>query len=189
VQDLGTGLQQLSAGNRRDLPPTIGPKARSAINRILGYLDQLESITYEASGVETIEIPSATITTEVGLPAGITSDVGEVDGVLDLISGRKGLAFWIQEHGTTNRIRCTIDANMVGVAANYIQQRVLVQGLVNYRPNGTAMSVFYVRSITPVQEATMELEELYGSLPDLTGGLSAEEYVRQLREEEIGEPG
>ena len=60
--------------------------------------------------------------------------------------------------------------------------RVVVEGLVRYRSDGSPVSISNVTSLKVKAPPVRPIHELRGSLPYMTQGMAAGEYIRRLRE-------
>ena len=119
----------------------------------------------------------------VAMPTGYR-EFSSIDGILDLISVRKRPHFSIKEHASSNIVRCVLPENMFEDAQDALRHRVVVEGLVKYRQDGTAVSISEVTKLWVRPPPEAEISELRGSLPGFTGDVPAGEYIRRLREGE-----
>lgn len=106
-----------------------------------------------------------------------------MEGVLDVIQVGGRYEFRLREHGTKRQIYCRYDRAMLDQVKAALEKRVIVEGVVRYSVDGAPIRVSEIRSIWIVPEPQRTLDELRGALPTLTRGLSADEYVRQMRED------
>lgn len=104
-----------------------------------------------------------------------------VDGKLDVISVRRQPYFVIDEHLSTNQVRCTFPDDWMPIVKDLLGHRVVAEGLVRYRPDGTISSLSEPISIQPVPEPRRTIAELRGTLPGISGNLSSVDYIRQIR--------
>jgi hypothetical protein len=58
--------------------------------------------------------------------------------------------------------------------------RIVAEGMVNYRDDGTPISITDVTRLM-AKGSGKPLDAFIGSAPDLTGGLSTEEFMSRLR--------
>ena len=107
-----------------------------------------------------------------------------VEGVLEMVSRRgKTVRAGLREHGTGAYVKCRLDADeWFGELRDRALwgKRVLVEGRVAYDEEGTPLSIVDVTSVTE-RESGPQISEYRGSVPDLTGGLSTEEFIAQVR--------
>lgn len=182
VQELRDGFQKAeeASGQPVEWPPTFGPTARKAVNKILGRLSDLDYIRLDVEGTDPLTIERAVIRKEVGRAAGY-AEITSIDGVLDLISVRGRPSFMIEEHGTGRRVRCVFPDEMMPSIKEALGNRAVVEGTVRFREDGSPVSITNITSLFIRPPAPRPIEELAGSLPNFTGGLSPEDYIRQMR--------
>jgi hypothetical protein len=191
VDEVRRGFENFEAtyGEPTSWPETFGPKAQKSIRSIVRRLKSLESITVITANKEPIILERSEVPAQVVM--GRTPsyrEVSSVDGRLDLISVRGAPHFSIQEHGTNTRIRCTFPEEMFDKVKAALGQRVVVEGTVRYSRDGTPKAIANVRTLWVRPEQYRPVVDLMGSLPDLTQGVNAGEYVRRIRQgDEDGE--
>ena len=111
----------------------------------------------------------------------ISTAWGSAEGRLDVISVRTRPYFVIFEHGNNNQIRCTFPDDWMNTVKDLLGSRVIIEGNLRYRPDGSVSALTQPTGIDLVPEPRMSLVELRGTLPGISGELSSAEYVRQLR--------
>lgn len=145
----------------------------------------LEAITIIADEASPLTLQRAPRVGQLATTARGYVEYGEVDGVLDLLSVRGAPFFGIREHHTGRPIRCNFPdsmfANVKAALAPSDPPRVVVEGLVSYRHDGTPVSVREIRHFFVRPREVRPLRALAGSLPDFTNGVDGGEYVRRLR--------
>lgn len=105
-----------------------------------------------------------------------------VDGELDVINVKGAPHFVIYEHGTGRRVRCDLPDDLLPRVKEALKSRVIVEGLVRYRQDGSPVSIREITDLQILPQPTYEIAALKGSLPEMTGGTPSGEYIRQLRE-------
>lgn len=160
------------------LPAVVNRQAARTVREILGYLKQIDTMTLFAGDAEPLHLHRRDKILGVEAPP-TYAEVSSLDGVLDLISVRRGAHFGIEEHGTKRKVRCYFDGDLLEEVKDALGKRVVVEGTVRFRRDGTPTSI-HVTSLfrRPIAESVRKLK---GSMPGFTGDLSAEEHVRQLR--------
>ena len=166
-------------------PETLGPKGQRAIRAILRLLDQVETITVKAEREQPVTLRRP----EEGLavierPQGYR-EFSEVEGTLDIISVRKHPRFSVKQRSGL-AVGCTFPAGMFERVKDSLGSTVVVEGLVRYRADGTPVSITDIISMRIKAPPEGSITELRGTLPNLTSGVPAGEYVRQIREEDDG---
>lgn len=92
----------------------------------------------------------------------------------------------LDESGTGQQVVCTFPDDWAPVVRDLLGHRVIVEGFVRYRADGTPKSLSEPISIQSVPEPKRSLLELRGALPGISGGLSSFDYVKQLRAGQSG---
>jgi hypothetical protein len=102
---------------------------------------------------------------------------GTVVGSLDTISVHSGLEFRVWDEDTKRPVRCYLHHKQKAQAMELLGARVLVTGIVKADRYGRPLSM-QVETFDSVSIATNlpTIEEMRGSVPDLTGGLSLKEF-------------
>ncbi len=186
VREVRAGFKSVldAEGHPVKWPATFGERAKRAVKKIIRQLERVNTITVAAHDAEPLTISRAVIRYEVGgrVPP-LYAEVSSLDGVLDLISVRGRPHFGLEEHVTGRRVRCSFPEAMFEEVKKALGSRVVVEGLVKYRHDGTPVSIGEVRSLW-VRPAVQPIAEIVGKFPDFTGGLPAGEYVRRMREDD-----
>ena len=165
-------------------PEPYGERAQKALKRIVRQLPKLDSITVEIEGGQPLLIREASLKEDFkGKDSGYT-EFTSIDGVLDLVSTRGRPHFSIEEHGSGQRIRCSIQDNIFDRAKNGLGKRVVMEGEVKFRSDGTPISAKNITDIFIREQPQKSIDDLIGSLPHMTGGVPAGAYIRQLRGDE-----
>jgi hypothetical protein len=167
---------------RQDAVKDIDPKTWRRLKTIITRLRRQASVTVEATGKDAVRIPKDEQPVVLASPEPTThTEFSEVDGELDIISVRGTPNFVLYEHGTDRRIRCVFGSNLMPAVKEALGKRVLVEGTVRYRRNGTPVRITDVTRFKILPEPSREMSDLMGKLPNFTQGVDAGEYVRRLR--------
>ncbi len=164
-------------------PQRFGEKAKASVRNILQHLAQIESLTVEATGRPALEIRRAKVEElfEARAPRRVFS---MVDGVLEMIGHRANqIKAGIREHFTGRYVRCILSADKWRdyLLENKLwDQRVVVEGRVAYDDEGHPLSIIDVTGID-LRPKGRPLRDLEGANPDITEGLSTEEYIARIR--------
>lgn len=107
-----------------------------------------------------------------------------VEGVLEMVSCRgKTVMARIREHGTGAYVKCCLAADEwfdeLRDRALW-GKRVLVEGRVAYDEEGKPLSIVDVTAVIE-RESGPRIRDFRGSVPNLTGGLSTEEFIARVR--------
>ena len=137
-------------------------------------------VTVSATNHEAIELkpePGA-------LPVRVSTESSAIDGMLQIINVHAFPHFVLYEHGTGRRIRCNLPDEHLKKVKDNLNERVVVEGMVRYREDGSAISVRDITDIRRVMPPEHEIEQLRGVIPGFTDGVPAGEFVRRLREDD-----
>ena len=184
VHDGFEGAMDAAQFNRRvEWPPEFGGTARRSAEQILRSLRHVESLTIETTGRPPLEIQEARIE-QLFTGQVVRRVYSSVEGVLEMVSRRgKTVRAGLREHGTGAYVKCRLDADEwfdeLRDGALW-GKRVLVEGRVAYDEEGTPLSIVDVTSVIE-RESGPRIRDFRGSVPDLTGGLSTEEFVARVR--------
>jgi hypothetical protein len=162
-------------------PETFGNQAQNSARRILRRLENLESIVVRAGNRDPVIISAAEVgQTIVGRKVlqAKRRFHASVQGKLELISHRGKLASAIRERG--NAITCTFPDEMLERFKDLFDKNVIAEGMVSYRDDGTPISITEVSSIEE-KPLGKSLIEFIGAAPDLTGGLSVDDFFSKMR--------
>ena len=145
--------------------------------------DCIVSITFEADG------RSALITADIdrGEPTKhpVLQSVGSVEGTVQGISFDERKPYFSLANPRGDRaIKVYFDRDaQFDTVVDSLQQSVTVRGQLWRRTDGSVHRVDALRSIVPTPVALEQppISELIGSVPDLTGGLSSDAWLRRQR--------
>jgi hypothetical protein len=103
---------------------------------------------------------------------------GTLVGSLDTISVHSGLEFRVYDDETNRPVRCFLDAKQRTRAMDLLGTRVVVTGMMRADRHGRPLSM-EVETFNAVSDPGQlpTIEEMRGSLPDLTGGKTMKEFL------------
>ena len=109
--------------------------------------------------------------------------VSTVEGSLDAVIGHDQFTFWLWDALHRRRVICTADPGLEPAVKQGLFERVRVHGLVRFDRSGRPTRV-RVESIQVLARGARRptVDDLYGLAPNLTGGLPAHVWVRQIRD-------
>ena len=113
--------------------------------------------------------------------------LGTIEGVIELVSVHSGARKFNIYHTVTGKtVKCDLPSYIEDDVIAALKQKVAVSGAIHRNWNGdpVQMKVDRIRILREDNELP-SLEELMGSLPDLTGDLRAEEYIRMIRDDHV----
>jgi len=106
-------------------------------------------------------------------------------GMLDIINIHNQNAFWLYPEIGPNKIQCTFPDKLFELAKASLGRKVEVTGLFKYKMNAPYPHAAEVDSMVtlPSDDELPTFKDLFKIDPDITGGLSSEDYIRKLRGE------
>ena len=113
--------------------------------------------------------------------------LGSIEGVVELVSVRQGNRKFNVYHTVTGKaIECDLPSYLEAEVIDAIKRRVrvVVSGAIhrNWKGDPVRMKVDRIRALPEARELP-SLDELAGSVPDLTGNRSTEEFIRMIRDD------
>jgi len=116
------------------------------------------------------------------LPTTRTS-LGSVEGIMETISIHGSPKFVVYQDATNKAVSCAFSQTWLESAKEALGRRVSVAGVVhwNRKDEPVRVDVEDLRIMTSRGQLP-PIVQLAGSVPDLTGGLTTEEYIRRIRE-------
>ncbi len=190
INDAYQSLKATEARDYAEIPGTVDERGKRLTRTIVDRAKRTIPVTVETPGQEPIyietEILQNTQLSSSRRRREILTAWGAVDGRLDLISVRRSAYFVIYEHASSNQIRCTFPDEWMETVKDLLGYRVIVEGNLRYRPDGSVAALSQPTAIDRVSEPQRSLPELRGTLPGISGELSSADYVRQLRTGEYG---
>jgi len=183
VAAIRDGIEALSQQGAQDAawPSSLGGQARRGLTRILGVLRDptVDLIEVTGTGIETFSVQE--IQPGRGPKKNFYQDYSAIEGVLDSVSVRGRPRFTVRQAWTGRIVPGYFDIRMLDRVTAAVSKWVDVEGLVRFRDDGSVVSMSETRRIRVDDRTPLNMLEFEGALPDLTGGLSSEEYVRRLR--------
>jgi hypothetical protein len=113
----------------------------------------------------------------------IRTSLGSVEGVMEAISIHGQPKFVVYQDGTNKAVTCAFSQTWLDSAKEALGRRVSVAGVVhwNRKDEPVRVDVEDLRTMKSRGELP-PIVQLAGSVPDLTGDLTTEEYIRRIRE-------
>jgi hypothetical protein len=106
--------------------------------------------------------------------------IGAVTGKLESISQHRGWKAGLWQEGTGRRVEIRFRADQEGTIVDAFGKRVMISGELVRDAFGRPAHLL-MRSIEVLAETTAPLTDLVGADPDMTGGLDAADYLREIR--------
>jgi hypothetical protein len=179
-----SGLDIVERGEA--IPPYFSDTDMGRVRAIAQRLGKPGAETLEATHLNGGQA-SATVTEQAAvnvkkLLEPSSSAIGSVAGKLEVISVHGPPRFNVYDLVTKRAVRCRFPSEQLGEVAAALGRKVVVTGIVYRNSNGEPIRVEKPElRVLPDDAELPTTRDLIGLVPDLTGDLSAEEYVRRLR--------
>ena len=185
IHDAYQSLKATDAKDEESIPNSVNEQSRRLTRSIVNRVKRTVPVVLDVLGQDLVRI-EANPQESYARPRvfhGRRRDTawGAVDGELDMISVRRQAYFVIYEHGSNNQIRCTFPDDWMETVKDMLARRVIVEGNLRYRTDGTVRAMAEPSSINPVPEPRRTIIEFRGALPGISGELSSADYIKQLR--------
>ena len=185
INDAYQSLKATDAQDEAAIPSTVGDQAKRLTRTIVNRAKRTVPVVVETPGQEPVHIETESQQPTRNISRRQHREVatawGSVDGRLDVISVRRRAYFVIYEHASSNQIRCTFPDDWMDTVKDYLGSRMIVEGNLRYRPDGSVSALSQPTAIELVPDPKRSLAELRGTLPGISGELSSADYVRHLR--------
>jgi hypothetical protein len=172
--------------NGEEIPPYFSDIDLGRVRAIAQRLGKPGAKVLEATHLNEGE-KSTTVTEQAGvnvrkLLEPKSTAIGSIAGRLEVISVHGPPRFNVYDVVTKRAVRCRFERARLEEVAAALGRGVVVTGIVARNANGEPLSVERPElRILPQDSELPTTRDLIGLAPDLTGDLSAEEYVRRLR--------
>ncbi len=112
-----------------------------------------------------------------------TKGIGSVTGTLEVLSRRRGYHVNIYDARTHRAVKCSFSEHDLDRVKEAFGTRVMAKGIVHRNRQGDAVRM-ETSEIVPLldEEKLPTARQLQGLVPDFTGDMTTEEYVRHLRD-------
>jgi len=110
---------------------------------------------------------------------------GALEGMLEQINLHHGAnVFYIYPDVGPRKLTCHFPSKLYDDAISAVGRRVEVYGTLHYRSGATFPHQVAVNAIEPFppESELPDWDDLWGRAPDITGGLSSEVFIRELRD-------
>lgn len=165
-------------------PPYLSHYGLLKLDRMLHVLEQNGARAYRTTildGGQSVELSRKAADTIGALIPTKRTTVGSVEGRLEAISIHQKRRFVVYDARTKKAIACDFNRELLDEVKNALGHRVLVAGRVNWniKSEPNTVDVEFIRRLAATRLPTTL--EMAGSHPDITEGLSTEEYLRSIR--------
>ena len=177
--------------HKRDVPPELKESTLKEVRSVAGALKSRDVehellVSSDVTGQRgRISHPMARQINRMLLKERVT--IGSVEGKLELVSVHKGDRKFNVYHSVTGKaVRCDLSLALEKDVIDALGKQVVVSGKVYRNLNGDPVKVAVERlRVLHENREIPTLDELMGSIPDLTGNLSTEEFVRMIRDDDV----
>ena len=170
-------LKATDAKDEESIPNSVNEQSRRLTRSIVNRVKRTVPVVLDVPGQDLVRIEAnpqesyARPRVFHGRRREVITAWGAVDGELDMISVRRRAYFVIYEHGSNNQIRCTFPDDWMETVKDMLARRVIVEGNLRYRTDGTVRAMAEPSSINPVPEPRRTIIEFRGALPGCDAGL------------------
>jgi hypothetical protein len=182
-----TGLQTIERGEM--MPPyfsEIAVKRVGQISRkvgrggVTGFEVEVRNGQTSDLALPRAELSGHAATAVAHLLAPKYSAYGSVMGMLGQINVRRGLTFNVYDALTKRAVKCKFAEEEFENVKQALRRRVIVSGTVERNESGEPLRVNEPELVL-LPDDEIPTSEIRGIAPEFTGGVSAADYVRQLR--------
>lgn len=179
-----TGWERIE--NDGSSPPYLTGRGMRAARRIAQRIGQegMDGVVISSSHHRVAISERASKNIKVLLPEKDES-LGSAEGTLETISIHRGRRFVIYHSRTKKAIHCDIpsESNLLDQAMDALGNRVVVGGRLHMNARGEPVRILVEELRTLREQSKLpSIASLGGRYPDITGDLTTEEYIRDLRE-------
>ena len=149
VSAMSDGLEQLES--RAAQPKFFSERAIKSLREladVVGTSDGDDTIVRVWAGKAPINVTHKSVAHIAELLASEHEDYGSIEGRLRTVTDKGGLHFVVHEPLRDQAIRCFIPEKLIETAIQNFRNRVEVYGLIKYRKDGKAVSI-YVDDLVP----------------------------------------
>jgi hypothetical protein len=175
VRDNTLHTKRFSPATQKAFRALVKPLRKSHLRLISVRSDSTE---YQLREGEPLDLRA------VGAPD--THAMGRISGFIDAINVHKEPVFFLYPEIGPTRLRCVFDRTKLDEVRAALKKFVTVNGMIEYGGGGVFPTRVTVETLRrhPDAKDLPPLSSFFGVLPDLTGGVSSVQYVRQRRDVE-----
>lgn len=163
-----------------DWPSELNEDARASVGRILGRLQDLETVIVRATGYQPLAIDAASFSVSVKGKKRVRMRSSVEGDLLTLAHGRNGFELGIRERLSGKYVRCSFDGDLLAKAKDLFDRRVVVEGVVAYNDEGLPSSVSEVTDVYP-RLTGLSFRDFRGVVPDLLEGKTLDDFIEEVR--------
>lgn len=110
--------------------------------------------------------------------------IGSVSGRVEALNIHKKRVFYVYPVSGPTRVACRFPKDMFDQVQAAIGRYVTVHGEIDYDDTGTFPALVAVDRIETHEGERPRLRDLFGAVPNLTGGMESAAYIRAIRDAE-----
>lgn len=149
-------------------------------NGVTGFEAELQNGQADSIAPRRAELTSRAVGSIAHLLAPKYSAHGSVMGTLGQINVQRRLTFNVYDALTKRAVKCKFKDEQFEPVRDALRCRVIVSGIVERNESGEPLRIDDPE-LTVLPDETVRTSEIQGLVPDMTNGLPAAEYMRQLR--------
>jgi hypothetical protein len=166
-------------------PALFSPDSIASVNKIVRSLGTNGVSGLNLTGADRDAELTGSASNKIQALVGVRNkSIGSVEGRLELVSIHVRTRRFNIYHAITNKaIRCNLPKAMEKQVISNLGRMVIVSGVVSYNAVGEPVKVEVDRLRALKEEKELPtIAEMLGMARDITGALSTEEHIRQLRD-------
>ena len=166
-------------------PALFSPDSIASVNKIVRSLGTNGVPGLNLTGADRDAELTGSASNKIQALVGVRNkSIGSVEGRLELVSIHTRARRFNVYHAIANKaVRCNLPGDMEEQVIASLGKRVIVSGMVSYNLVGEPVKVEADRLRVLKEERELpSIADMLGMAPDITGDLSTEEYIRQLRD-------
>ena len=182
VEALVTGIQWINEPGQETPPEFFSERELEDIRALRQRrLLSVSRIEFSSNGTAANIVPSR-VSEQVDriLGAGHV-EYGSLEGTLEAINVHNTRTVTIWESLSRLAVRCWFPEEYEEAVSRLLRRRVRISGLVRYFADGRPQKITEIGSIEDLSPDPSLVRATFGSIPDLTGGLGSERYLRVMR--------
>lgn len=164
-------------------PPYLSLYGLQRLNDMLHVLEQNGARGYRTTDLQqdrTVTLTQHAIENVRALLPTKRKTIGSVEGKLEAISIHKSKKFVVYDALTKKAITCEFADKMLDTVKDALGHRVLVSGMVHWNAKSEPKRVD-ADNIRLLGQHLPSTSDLSGAYPDITEGMTVEEYIRSIR--------
>lgn len=181
ARDFERGFRALGESRIAELP--FSARTQKAFRAIQKPLRR-GSGAIEFTGAATYRLDHRTLSRKPRSRKREIKSIGRVAGRVEALNIHEKRVFYVYPDSGPARVACRFDKKMFDQVQAAIGHHVTVHGTIDYDSTGTFAARVEVDTITIHDSERPRLKDLFGLVPNLTGGVESAAYIRAKRDAE-----